>query len=386
MMEKSALKFLPYGRQTIEQDDIEAVVDVLGSNFLTTGPKIAEFEKILTEKTGAKEAIVVGNGTQALHLACLAADLGADDFAIVPSVTFLATANAVRYCGANVIFSDVDPETGLMRAQDLQQALDQNKDKNIKAVLPVHLGGQTVDLKAIKDIADQHSLKIIADSCHALGSKQGNNWVGSCAYEDMATFSFHSVKNIAMGEGGAVTINDAALAEKIRCLRNHGMIAKPAEGPWVYEIEEIGYNHRVTDIQCALGVSQLRKLDRFIEKRQELVARYDALLNPFSPFVRPPARVSYCEPAWHLYAVRVNFEKIGKNRAEFMNALKKKGIGTQVHYIPVHTQPYYTALYGKQNLPGAEAYYNMTLSLPLFPTMENSDVERVVHEIEALLP
>ncbi len=384
-MAESSLKFLPYGRQTIEQDDIEAVVETLKSDYLTTGPKIQEFEKLLATKTGADEAVVVGNGTQALHLACLAAGLEEEDYAIVPTLTFLATANAVRYCGADVIFCDVDPDTGLMTAATLQTAIDQNTDKKIKAILPVHLGGQSVDLKAIKEIADKNNLKIIADSCHALGSKYGNNWIGSCSYEDMATFSFHPVKNIAMGEGGAITTNDKALADKMRIMRTHGMVQKPEMGPWYYEMPELGYNDRATDIQCALGVSQLNKLDRFVEKRSALVALYDDLLKPLAPLVLPPSKVSNCEPAWHLYAVRIDFDKIGMGRAEFMTVLKEKGIGSQVHYIPVHTQPYYKNLYGEKNLSGADKFYQATLSLPLFPSMEESDVSRVVTVIKSII-
>jgi UDP-4-amino-4,6-dideoxy-N-acetyl-beta-L-altrosamine transaminase len=376
--------FLPYGRQTIEQDDKDAVAAVLDQDYLTTGPHIQEFEKTLCDITTAKEAIVVGNGTHALHLACLAAGLGEGDAAIVPTVTFLATANAVRYCGADVIFSDVNPETGLMEPQHLEQAINDNKDKNIKAVLPVHLSGQTVDLPALEKITRQHDLKMIADSCHALGGLCGNKPVGSCQYEDMSTFSFHPVKAIAMGEGGAITTNNPQTAELLRTYRNHGMQPKPAEGPWYYEMEELGYNYRVTDMQCALGVSQLKKLDRFIEKRRALVALYDELLAPLAPKVLPPKRVANCEPGWHLYAPRFDFDKIGMSRGDFMNALKEKGIGSQVHYIPVHTQPYYTKLYGEKNLPGAQKYYEGTLSIPLFPLMNEDDVRRVVAAIEDL--
>ncbi len=378
-------KFLPYGRQTIEQDDIDAVVDVLGSDFLTTGPKIQEFEKVLEEKTGAAHAVVVGNGTQALHLSCLAAGLGKGDYAIVPSMTFLATANAVRYCGADVIFSDVDEKTGLMKPHHLQEALDQNKDKNIKAVLPVHLGGQLVDLAEIKDIAATHHLTVMADACHALGGTYKNNLVGACAYEDMSVFSFHPVKNIAMGEGGAITTNDKVLADKMRNWRNHGMIPKPEDGLWLYEMHDLGYNYRATDIQCALGITQLNKLERFIKKRRELVAIYDELLAPFAPFVRVPDRTSEGNPAWHLYAIRIDFKGIKKTRSEFMVALKEKNIGTQVHYIPVHTQPYYKELYGEQSLSGVQTYYDSILSIPLFPSMEKADVERVVDEIRQII-
>jgi len=384
-MTKTPLNFLPYGRQTIENDDIEAVIDTLKSDFLTTGPKILEFENILAKTVNSQEAIVVGNGTQALHLACLSLNLTKGDYVIVPSVTFLATANAVRYCGADVIFCDVDPQTGLMTAKTLKDAIENNTDKNIKAVIPVHLAGNTVKQQSILDISKRYNLKIISDSCHALGSEYNTHKVGSCNFEDMATFSFHPVKNIAMGEGGAITTNDIVLAEKIRQLRNHGMVPNPQNGPWVYDMVDMGYNYRATDIQCALGISQLHKLNRFIKKRQALVDIYDQLLKPFAPHILPPLRIESCNPAWHLYAPRFDFESLNISRTDFMSALKDKGIGTQVHYIPVHTQPYYKKLYGEKTLTGATKFYNKTLSLPLFPTMTKADIERVILAIKSTL-
>lgn len=384
-MNSTLTKFLPYGRQTIEQDDIDAVSEVLKSDFLTTGPQVSELEKLIAEQTGAKEAVVVGNGTQALHLACIEADLQKGDAAIVPSLTFLATANAVRYCGADVIFCDVSPDTGLMEAKHLQDAIDQNPDKNIKAVLPVHLGGQCVAPKSIKEIASRNNLKIIADACHAIGATYNDAPVGDCQYEDMSVFSFHPVKNMTMGEGGAITTNNKDSADKMRLMRSHNMIPKPENGQWIYEMPEIGYNYRATDIQCALGITQIKKLDRFIQKRRQLVALYDELLIPLSPIIKPPTKVKGCNPAWHLYAIQIDFEKAGVTRAKLMNALKEKNIGTQVHYIPVHTQPYYKKLYGKQQLSGTMDFYKKTLSLPLFPTMEKEDVVRVVNAIKTII-
>jgi len=375
---------LPYGKQTIEQDDIDAVTQALKHDFLTTGPKVAEFEAVLAKVTGASEAVAVGNGTQALHLACLACDISAGDYAIVPSVTFLATANAIRYCGAEVLFCDVDPTTGLMDVNYLNQLLDTHKDKNIKAVLPVHLGGQLADLKAIRDLSKTYDFKVIADSCHALGTEMEDYNVGSCGLEDMATFSFHPVKTIAMGEGGAITLNDAELAKKMRLMRSHGMEPTPQNGLWAYEMQELGYNYRVTDIQCALGVSQLKKLDRFIEKRRTLARLYDERLKPLSPVILPPQRIEAQNPAWHLYAVRINFDMLDVSKDQLMKILKEHKIGAQVHYIPVHSQPYYKNRYGEQLLPGAEQYYSQTLSLPLFPAMEESEVEYVVETLETV--
>lgn len=386
MNDKAHQKFLPYGRQTIEDDDITAVVETLRSDFLTTGPKVQEFESLLAEKVGAKEAVVVGNGTQALHLACLQLGLGKGDWAIVTAITFLATANAVRYCGADVLFSDVDPDTGIMTPEIFEETILKNSDKNIKAVLPVHLGSNVADLQGIKNIADSHNIKILADSCHALGGSLNEKPIGSCYYEDMSTFSFHPVKNIAMGEGGAITTNDSTHAENMRYLRSHGMVLKADHKPWFYEMPELGFNYRATDIQCALGISQLKKLDRFIAKREELANLYTAKLNRLSDFVQAPQKLNQnIKSGWHLYALRIDFKGLDITRADFMKKLKFHNVGSQVHYIPVSSQPYYEGLYGKAHLEGASHYYESTLSIPLFPTMEHDDVEYVVDVIKKVI-
>ncbi len=373
---------LPYGRQTIEDDDIAAVTDVLRADFLTTGPKVQEFERSLQETTQAEHVVACSNGTTALHLAALALGLGEGDVAIVPSVTFLATANAVRYCGAEVIFSDVSSETGLMEVEHFKGALDRCEGKNVKAVFPVHLTGQCVDLKAVSAFAKERNIKIVADSCHALGGHCNDKPVGAGLYEDLSTFSFHPVKTIAMGEGGAITTNNADYAEKMRVLRSHGMVKTGSDEPWFYEMPEIGFNHRLTDIQCALGISQMKKLERFVGRRAELVALYDELLKDLAPLVMAPKRVGHCDPAWHLYAVRIDFGQAGTTRAAVMGGLTRGGVGTQVHYIPVHTQPYYKKRYGDVVLPGADHYYEHTLSLPLFPAMQDSDVHLVVEQLK----
>lgn len=381
---EAARPFLPYGRQTIESDDIAAVAECLSGDFLTTGPKVAEFEKTFADIVKAKHCIVVGNGTHALHLACLAAGLAKGSYAIVPAVTFLATANAVRYCGADVLFADVDPQTGLMRPEDVLAVIEKNPGKKIQAVLPVHLTGQTVDLRAMREICDKHGMVMIADAAHALGSECGGAPVGAGIYEHMTIFSFHPVKTIALGEGGAIATNDDSMARKMRKLRGHGMEQQPENGPWFYTMEDIGYNYRVTDFQCALGLSQLAKLDRFIARRRAIANMYDKLLADFAPVILPPLRVNNEDPAWHLYAVRIDFEKLGMTRAELMNALRARNIGTQVHYIPVSSQPYYVNLYGKQDLSGAEYYYEHTLSLPLFPSMADEDVTYVAQTLKEI--
>ncbi len=393
-------RFLPYGQQVIEDDDIAAVAAALRGEFLTTGPHVAAFEEEFARICDVKEAVVCGNATQGLHLACLAAGVGRGDVAIVPTVTFLATANAVRYAGADVIFSDVDPDTGLMTPDSLERAIQYAKGQGRKpaAVLPVHLAGQMVDQDSIRAISAREGMTVITDSCHALSSTYKGSIAGSCRYEDMAVFSFHPVKTIAMGEGGAITTNDSAVAHRLRILRGHGMIQRPEQpvlpdmgldekgmpNPWYYEMRDIGFNYRESDIHCALGLSQLKKLDRFITRRRALACLYDELLAPFSPVVQPPKRVADCVPGWHLYAIRVDFEKAGRSRAAFMHGLREKNVGTQVHYIPVHLQPYYRNLYGYQELRGADSYYASTLSLPLFPSMSDDDVRYVVDAIGAM--
>ena len=377
--------FLPYGRQCIDEDDIKAVVETLRSDFLTTGPKVQEFEENLCEATGAKYAVACSSGTTALHLAALAHGIQKDDFVIVPSLTFLASANAARYCGAHIIFSDVNPQTGLMETKHFEEALSKAEDKDVRAVFPVHLKGQSVDLKALSERAKHHNIKIIADACHTIGGKINDKPVGACEYEDASAFSFHPVKTIATGEGGVVTTNDESIANHMRTLRHHGMINQGAGGPWTYEMSELGYNYRITDIQCALGISQLKKLKTFVKKRQDLVRSYNKELSNYSAHIQTPIEQSYSNPAWHLYALQIDFKALGITRAELMNALKEEGIGTQVHYIPVHTQPYYKELYGEMFLPGAMEYYEKTLSFPLYPSMTAEDVVFVTNTLKQKL-
>ena len=394
--------FLPYGRHVIDEDDISAVADVLRGDWLTTGPSVEEFERRFAARVGARYAVVCSSGTSGLHLAMLAAGVGEDDLAVVPTVTFLATANAARYVGAEVQFADVDKDTGLLTAVKLEIALAQ-APKPPRAVLPVHLAGQVADMAAIAGIAQRENLVVIEDACHALGSTINidgrQHPVGGCQYSAMAVFSFHPVKTIAMGEGGAVTTNDPQLYDRLVRLRSHGMV-RGADGvrntelalapdgkpnPWYYEMPEIGFNYRVSDINCALASSQLNKLDRFIAARRSLVADYDRLLGRLMPRVLPPSRAANCDPAWHLYAPRIDFHGVGVSRASVMNRLRSAGIGSQVHYIPVHLQPYYQDRYGHQQLDGAMAYYRSTLSLPLFPSMTDGDVRRVVDAVDAAL-
>lgn len=390
--------FLPYGRQCIDEDDIAAVIAVLRGDWLTTGPAVAAFEKALADCVGARHAVACSSGTAGLHLATLALGLGPGDAVIVPSLTFLATANAARYVGAEVLFADVDPTTGLMRVSDAERALERAGDLNVRAILPVHLNGQCADPPGFAELAQRHGLRIIEDASHALGTsyaaKEERAGVGACQHADMTVFSFHPVKTIAMGEGGAVMTNDDALAERLRRFRNHGMINHPAKftcadgdanQPWYYEMPEIGFNYRASDIHCALAHSQLEKLDRFVAMRRDLVARYDERIASLAPVIRPIDHVPGCEPGWHLYPMRIDFAALQRSRGEVMAWLQERKIGSQVHYIPVHQQPYYRQRYGFLELPGANAYYASILTLPLFPAMTNVDVDRVADALTAVV-
>jgi UDP-4-amino-4,6-dideoxy-N-acetyl-beta-L-altrosamine transaminase len=397
-------RFLPYGRHQIDEDDIAAVVSVLRSDSLTGGPLVAEFEQAFAERVGARFAVACANGTAGLHLAAMALGLGPDDAAIVPTLTFLATANAARYVGAEVTFADVDAATGLMRPEDLQEAFARAGSRKARAVIPVHLNGQCVDMEAVAEFAGRHGLRVIEDACHAIGAtyrtRSGEEVrVGACRHSDMAVFSLHPVKTIAMGEGGVVTTNDPDLYAALLRLRNHGMVreasrfvqrdeAFDADGqpnPWYYEMPEPGYNYRASEIHCALGLSQLRKLDHFLARRRELADTYDQALAPLAPKIRSIPRVAGCASGWHLYVVQIDFKAVGASRATLMRELLGRGIGTQVHYLPVHRQPYYRSRHGNTQLAGADTYYASCLSLPLFPAMPENDLKRVVTTLEDIV-
>jgi UDP-4-amino-4,6-dideoxy-N-acetyl-beta-L-altrosamine transaminase len=396
-------RFLPYGRHQIDGDDVAAVMAVLRSDSLTGGPVVGEFERAFAERVGARFAVACANGTAGLHMAAMALGLGPNDAAIVPTLTFLATANAARYVGAEVAFADVDAATGLMRQEDLQQAFARSPEK-VRAIIPVHLNGQCVDMEAVAKFAAQHQLRVVEDACHAIGAtyrtSAGEEFsVGACRHSDMTVFSLHPVKTIAMGEGGVVTTNDSDLYASLLRLRNHGMVrdaglfaqhdeAFDSDGranPWYYEMPEPGYNYRASEIHCALGLSQLRKLDRFLARRRELADAYDAALEPLAPQVRPVPRVAGCASGWHLYVVHIDFPSARTTRATFMRKLLEQGIGTQVHYLPVNRQPYYRSRYGNHRLAGADAYYASCLSLPLFPEMSSADVARVAAAVAEVL-
>lgn len=395
--------FLPYGRQTIEADDIAATAEAVQAAYLTTGPAVDKFERAFAAATDAPQACACNSGTAALHLAMMALQIGPGDAVVVPSLTFLASANAARFVGAEVVFSDVDPDTALIGPEHVEAAVKRAAGQRIRAVMVVQLNGQSADMQAIGELARKHGIAIVEDACHALGADQhlANGRVakvGACAQSDLACFSLHPVKAMTTAEGGMVTTRDEKLAERIRNLRSHGMVRHPAPvinrelafdqdgnpNPWYYEMPEVGYNFRLPDLLCALGLSQLRKLDRFIARRRELAASYDELLRPLAPLIKRVPTVPWSSHAYHLYVVHIDFGRLKRSRAGVMSKLRQQGIGTQVHYLPVHRQPYYFDRYGSMKLEGADAYYERCLSLPMYPAMKDQDVVRVVDALASL--
>lgn len=380
---------LPYGRQSIDDDDIAAVAQALKADFLTTGPTVDAFEVAFAETVGARHAVACSNGTAALHLAMMALDVKPGEVVIAPSITFLATANCARYVGADVVFADVDPNTGLMTAETLAQAVDRVGDRRLRAVLPVHLRGDACDLPGLEALARDAGAVLVEDAPHAVGTtmRYGNTSeiVGDVRHSAMATFSFHPVKTIATGEGGMITTNDPAIAARLKVLRSHGMVRPEGCEPWWYEMPEPGFNYRLPDILCALGISQLKKLPRFAARRRALGAAYGEALAPLAPVVKIATQPAWSDPVLHLLVALIDFDAVGKTRREVVEALKARGVGTQVHYIPVHRQPYYRNLYGPLDLPGAEAWYARCLSLPLYPGMEDGDVAKVSAALKGVL-
>ena len=389
---------LPYGLHLIEDDDVAAVTAALTSGLLAQGPRAQAFEAAFARRMGAGHAVATSCGTAALHLTLLALDVGPGDLVVAPAITFLSTATAARMCGAEVVFADVDPSTGLMTPETLLEALA-SAPGPVKAAVPVHLGGRMADMRGLGAVAREAGVLLIEDCAHAPGSRRSGISAGACAWSAASCFSFHPVKSIAAGEGGAVTTNDAEMAARLGRLRNHGVTRDEAlmvdpelsldelgrRHPWSYEQLELGFNYRMTDIEAALGLSQLNKLDRFIARRAALAAAYDRMLEPLAPWVRPVRAEADEAPSLHLYQVLVDFPAIGKTRGQVMRALVEQGVGTQVHYIPLYRQPYFKARYGPMRLPGAEAFYAAVLALPLFPAMVDGDVERVLRALAATL-
>lgn len=394
--------FIPYGRHTIDQEDIRAVEAVLRGDWLTCGSAVDAFQEKLCQAVNSPFAVSCSNGTTALHLAFLALGIGTGDVVVVPAVTFLASANAARFVGADVVFADVDPDTGLMTAQTLENAIKNHPEPTkINAVVNVHLNGQCEDLEAIYEVAKRYNLAVIEDAAHAMGSyyinKKGEKCpIGSNQYADLTTFSFHPLKTIATGEGGAVTCKTPILAERLKLFRSHGMIRTNSDwqchdqgfdeastpNPWYYEMHELGFNYRMSDINCALGLSQLGKLGSFRARRQEMVEKYDTAFKNESA-LSLLKRLPFSQTAWHLYVLKIDFRAIGKSRASVMNHLRDQGIGTQVHYMPLYRHPYYQNLYGPQHLAGAEAYYATCLSIPLYVGLTDQQQDGVIKAVKA---
>jgi len=374
-----------YGKQTIEIVDIKVVNDTLQSDWLTQGPKVSAFEAALAEYCGARFTVAVANGTAALHLANLVMDLQPGDGVITTPITFLATANAVIYCGGRPYFSDVDQDTINIDPIAINKTITDTP--GIKGIIPVHFAGVMVDMERIHSIAKENNLWVIEDACHALGGKWIDSagkvqTVGNCSYSDMTVFSFHPVKQITTGEGGAILTNNEKLYKRLVKLRTHGMTKDPLQleenhGGWYYEMSELGYNYRITDIQCALGIMQLQRNDEWVARRRELVNRYDTAfrtLDEIRSQSHPDSEGGY---SYHLYVVRA------RNRKKLYDFLKVRGINTQVHYIPVHLQPYYRERfgYGRGDFPVAEEYYNQALSLPLYPLLTDKEQDYIIHQV-----
>lgn len=383
---------IPYGRQDITQADIDAVVGVLQSDFLTQGPQVPLFEKTVAEHVGARHALAVNSATSALHIACLALGLGPGDWLWTTPITFVASANCGLYCGAQVDFVDIDPRTYNLCPQALERKLvaAQAAGRLPKVVVAVHLCGQPCDMAAIHALGQRYGFKIIEDASHAIGGKYKGEFIGNGRYSDITVFSFHPVKIITTAEGGMALTNDAELANKMALLRSHGITRDAAQmthtpdGPWYYQQIDLGFNYRMTELQAALGVSQMARLDDYVARRHALAARYDALLADL-PVTRPwqhPDTYS----GLHLYAIRLQLERISKTHRQVFDSLREQGIGVNLHYIPVHTQPYYQQMGFKAgDFPEAERYYAEAISLPMFQTMSEAQQDQVIAALSGTL-
>lgn len=383
---------IPYGRQDIDQADIDAVIKVLRSDFLTQGPLVPHFESLLTELTTAKRAVAVNSATSALHIACLALDLGPGDIAWTSPISFVASSNCALYCGAFVDFVDIDPDTFCMSVDRLEEKLKDAEAKGSlpKVIVPVHMGGMSCDMQRIYQLSKRFNFRIIEDASHAIGGTYKGTPVGSCKFSDITVFSFHPVKIVTAGEGGAALTNSDALAKKMQLLRSHGitrdfeqMLDEP-DGAWSYQQTELGFNYRMTDIHAALGVSQLRKLPEYVKQRNEIATQYQAA------FENDPIQLPAIHPdvlsAYHLYIMLL---PVGINPLEkriFFDAMRSAGIGVNVHYIPIHTQPYYKALgFGVGDFPVAEDFYLRAISLPLYPTLKDTEIKHVITSVKELI-
>ena len=383
---------IPYGRQDINQADIDSVINVLHSDFLTQGPQVPLFEKVVSNYCGAAFGIAVNSATSALHIACLALGLGKGDWLWTSPNSFVASANCGLYCGAKVDFVDIDPRTYNLSTEELERKLIQARQDNKlpKIVIPVHFAGQSCDMKKIHSLSQEYDFKIIEDASHAIGGKYLDKPIGGCQYSDITVFSFHPVKIITTAEGGLATTNDKEISERMQLFRSHGvtrdpeLMIKKAEGDWYYQQVELGFNYRMTEVQAALGVSQMKRLDEFVALRHQRQKRYDELLKNL-PVVAPYQDMdSYS--ALHLYPIQIQTDKVKNTRKEIFEALWKNDIGVNVHYIPVHTQPYYENMgFRKGDFPNAENYYESTISIPMFQGLTIEMQDKVVNVLKKVL-
>ena len=379
-----------YGKQSIDENDIDAVVEVLKSDFLTQGPAIEKFEKCVAEYCGAKYAVAVTSATAALHISCLSAGLGKDDILWTSPISFTASANCGRYCGADVDFVDIDPSTYNMSIAELEKKLQAAEIKP-RVVVPVHLAGQSCEMDKIYKLSQKYGFKVIEDASHAIGADYKETKVGCCKYSDMTVFSFHPVKIVTTGEGGMVLTNDKDLYEKLVLYRSHGITRDPklmtgtADGPWYYQQIDLGFNYRMTDMQAALGYSQMQKVNEFVSKRRYLAKRYNELLKNING-IQLPDQNEDTKSSWHLYVVRVDFSKISKTKNQIFAEMKEKGICLNLHYIPVHTQPYYENLGFKGgDFPNSEKYYEEAFTLPLYYSLTDEQQDHIVKSLVEVL-
>ena len=376
--------YLAYGKQKIDEDDINSVVKVLKGDYLTTGPIVSEFENSVAKYVGTKYAVAVSNGTAALHMACYAAGISEGDEVLVPAITFAASSNCVLYCGGKPVFIDIDPKSYNIDINKIKEKIT----SKTKAIIPVDFAGQSVDMDLILKIAEEYNLIVIEDAAHALGSEYKNEKVGSKAH--MTEFSFHPVKPITTGEGGVVVTNSKELYEKMILFRSHGItrnseLMTENQGPWYYEQIDLGYNYRLTDIQSALGLSQIKKLDDFILKRREIVNKYNEAFKELKEIVTPFEN-EYSKSGYHIYVLLLNLDKLKCGRKEIFEALQAENIGVNVHYLPVYLHPYYKKLgYKKGECPVAEDIYNRMITIPLFPSMSDKDIKDVIEAVKKVL-
>jgi len=376
---------LPYGHQWLDQRDLSAVVETLKGDWITQGPTINEFEQRMADYCGTRYAVAVSSGTAALHAACAVAGIATGDEAITTPLTFAATANAVVYCGGRPVFADIRHDTLNIDPAEIERRIT----RNAKAILPVDFTGHPADLDAIRDLAKAHDLIVIEDAAHALGAEYHGHKIGSLS--DMTILSFHPVKHITTGEGGMVLTNDETFYEKLKVFRHHGIVKDPDkltgdEGPWYYEIQELGYNLRITDFQCALGLSQMDKLDRFVQRRREIAARYTEAFSQL-PEIITPCEADDVQAAYHIYVIQLRTELLRVGRREIFEALRAENIGVNVHYVPVHYHPFYQREFGYRqgDYPSVENYYQRALTLPLFPKMNDQDVDDVVSAVRKMI-